>query len=84
MTEQERDAMLQKVLLEEKRKGRCICLNFAEAEEVYNALMLAHTQCQKACARCEKTGLTSLSEKMNQRIEFMDKLTTRLEKKLKW
>lgn len=83
MTEQELDARVQQEL-EKLARARCICLNFAEAEEVYNALMFARTQCQKAYARCEKTGLTSLSAKMNQRIEFMDKLITRLEKKLKW
>lgn len=83
MTQQELDARVQQEL-EKLARARCICLNFDEAEEVYNALMFARTQCQKAYARCEKTGLTSLSAKMNQRIEFMDKLITRLEKKLKW
>lgn len=83
MTQQELDAMVQEEL-EKRARARCICLNFSEAEEVYNALMLARTQCQKAYARCEKTGLTSLSAKMSHRIEFMDKLIMRLEKKLKW
>ena len=82
MTKKELDAMVQEEL-EKRARARCICLNFSEAEEVYNALMLARTQCQKAYARCEKTGLTSLSAKMSHRIEFMDKLLTRLEKKLK-
>lgn len=82
MTQKELDAMVQEEL-EKRARARCICLNFSEAEEVYNALMLARTQCQKAYARCEKTGLTSLSAKMSHRIEFMDKLLTRLEKKLK-
>lgn len=83
MTQQELDAMVQEEL-EKRDKARCICLNFSEAEEVYNALMLARTQCQKARARCEKSGLISLSAQLTHRIEFMDKLISRLEKKLKW
>lgn len=82
MTQQELDTMVQEAL-EKRARARCICLNFDEAEEVYNALMFARTQCQKAYARCEKAGLTSFSAQYHCRIEFMDKLLTRLEKKLK-
>lgn len=83
MTQKELDSMVQEEL-EKRHKARCICLNFSEAEEVYNALVLARPRCQKACIRCEKSGLTSLSAQMRHRIEFMDKLISRLEKKLKW
>lgn len=83
MTQQELDAMVQEEL-EKRARARCICLNFSEAEEVYNALMLARPRCQKARARCEKSGLASLSAQLTHRIEFMDKLISRLEKKLKW
>lgn len=38
MTDEELDALVQETL-EERRKSRCIVLNYAEAEEAYNALM---------------------------------------------
>lgn len=84
MTDEELDALVQETL-EEQRKSRCIVLNYAEAEEAYNALYCMREKLKKIRKRTEKfksDDSFSLYEQLTIRLEGMDKLIARLEKKL--
>lgn len=84
MTEEELNALVQETL-EERRKSRCIVLNYAEAEEAYNALYAMREKLKKILKRAEKFKSDdpfSLYEQLTIRLEGMDKLIARLEKKL--
>lgn len=84
MTDEELDALVQETL-EEQRKSRCIVLNYAEAEETYNALYCLREKLIKIRKRAEKFKSDdpfSLYEQLTIRLEGMDKLIARLEKKL--
>lgn len=84
MTDEELDALVQETL-EEQRKSRCIVLNYAEAEEAYNALYCMREKLKKIRKRTEKFKSDdpfSLYEQLTIRLEGMDKLIARLEKKL--
>lgn len=85
MTEEELDALVQETL-EEQRKSRCIVLNYAEAEETYNALYGMREKLKKIRKRAEKfksDDSFKLYEQLSTRLETMNKLIERLEKKLK-
>lgn len=84
MTDEELGAMVQQAL-EERRKNRCIVLSYAEAEEAYNALYGMREKLKKIRKRAEKFKSDdpfSLYEQLTIRLEGMDKLIARLEKKL--
>lgn len=84
MTQQELDAMVQEEL-QKRAQARCICLNFSEAEEAYNALVLLRDKCTKIRKKAEKfkeDGKFNVYEQLTYRLELMDKLIARLEKKL--
>ncbi len=84
MTEEELNAMVQQTL-EERRKSRCIVLTYGEAEEAYNALYVMREKLKKIRKRTEKfksDDSFSLYEQLTIRLEGMDKLIARLEKKL--
>lgn len=84
MTEEELNALVQQTL-EERRKSRCIVLNYAEAEETYNALMGMREKLKKIRKRAEKfksDDSFKLYERLTYRLDQMDKLLARLEKKL--
>ncbi|KMT47703.1 hypothetical protein AC070_03160 [Fannyhessea vaginae] len=84
MTDEELNALVQETL-EERRKSRCIVLNYAEAEEAYNALMGMREKLKKICKRAEKfksDDSFKLYEQLSTRLETMNKLIERLEKKL--
>lgn len=84
MTDEELDALVQETL-EERRKSRCIVLSYAEAEEAYNALYGMREKLKKIRNRAEKfksDDSFKLYEQLSTRLESMDKLIARLEKKL--
>lgn len=84
MTDEELDALVQETL-EEQRKSRCIVLNYAEAEEAYNALYCMREKLIKIRKRTEKfksDDSFKLYEQLSTRLETMNKLIERLEKKL--
>lgn len=84
MTDEELDALVQETL-EEQRKSRCIVLNYAEAEEAYNALYCMREKLIKIRKRAEKfksDDSFKLYEQLSTRLETMNKLIERLEKKL--
>lgn len=84
MTDEELDALVQETL-EEQRKSRCIVLSYAEAEEAYNALYVMREKLIKIRKRTEKfksDDSFKLYEQLSTRLETMNKLIERLEKKL--
>lgn len=84
MTDEELDALVQETL-EERRKSRCIVLSYAEAEEAYNALYGMREKLKKIrkCAEKFKSDDSfKLYEQLSTRLETMNKLIARLEKKL--
>lgn len=84
ITVEKLNAQLRNVL-EKRRKSRCIVLNYAEAEEAYNALYAMREKLKKIRKRAEKFKSDdpfSLYEQLTIRLEGMDKLIARLEKKL--
>lgn len=86
MTQQELDTMVQEEL-EKRHKARCIVLTYGEAEEAYNALYGMREKLKKIRNRAEKfksDDSFKLCEQLTYRLDLMNKLITRLEKKLKW
>lgn len=84
MTDEELNALVQETL-EERRKSRCIVLSYAEAEEAYNALYGMREKLKKIRKRAEKFKTDDsfkLYEQLSTRLETVNKLIARLEKKL--
>lgn len=84
ITVEKLNAQLRNVL-EKRRKSRCIVLNYAEAEETYNALYCLREKLIKIRKRAEKfksDDSFKLYEQLSTRLETMNKLIERLEKKL--
>ncbi len=70
---------------EEEQKRCCIMLSYAEAEEAYNALYCMREKLKKIRKRTEKfksDDSFKLYEQLSTRLETMNKLIARLEKKL--
>lgn len=95
MTEKEYKKLLLKHTITQKEfsamalfalgQRRCIVLNYAEAEEAYNALMGMREKLKKICKHAEKfksDDSFKLYEQLSTRLETMNKLIARLEKKL--
>lgn len=84
ITVEKLNAQLRNVL-EKRRKSRCIVLNYAEAEEAYNALKGMRKKCTALRKHAEKykdDDSFNLYDHFTFRLESMDKLIARLEKKL--
>lgn len=84
MTVEELDALFEEAY-KKRQKSRCITLSFAEAEEAYNALVVMREKCTKIRKRAKKfkgDDPFNLYEQLTDRLELMDKLIARLEKKL--
>lgn len=84
MTVEELDALFEEAY-KKRQKSRCITLSFAEAEETYNALYGMREKLIKIRKRTEKfksDDSFKLYEQLSTRLETMNKLIERLEKKL--